>query len=238
MQRLEISHPPVLGARFHDTIKSRSSKSRPGGYQSKRPVRIRAGPQIHAAASIARKRHLHAGIRLSRHLRLGIKPRINHFPGGAESPKPSRIGKPPRTRLAQLHDFAGHPFRYFQRRYRKIQLVHPPTDEFHQEPEHKLPREIHLAPHFQLVERRVLVKMADSRVHPLWVERRPPQVLKAGDQSGVRRLANLQFLFFRDSLVDPGTDHSRFSKHAIEPRSFALANPSSGKPDQPLDAHL
>ena len=238
MQRLEISHPPVLGARFHHAVKSRSPERCSRRYQSKRPVRVPTRPQIHVAAPKTRKSHLHARIRFSRHLRLGIQPCINHFSGRAESAKPTGIRKPPGSHFAQLHDFAGHPFCYFQRRYRKIQLVHPPADEFHQEPEHKLPREIHLAPHFQLVERRVLVKVPDSRVHPLWVERRPPQALKAGDQSGVRRLANLQFLFFRDSLVDPGTDHSWFSEHAIEPRSLALTNSSARQPHQPFDGHL
>ena len=74
--------------------------------------------------------------------------------------------------------------------------------------------------------------------HPLGIERRPAQALKARDQPRIRRLADFQLLFFGDPLVNTRPNHTWFPEHTIEPGSLTLANPFPGQPHQPFDDHL
>ena len=84
----------------------------------------------------------------------------------------------------------------------------------------------------------MLIKMPDSWVDTVRIERRAAKCAEIRNQTRVRRVAELQVLLLRDTLVHAGADESRPTEVAMKPWRVAPAHASARHADHQLNKKL
>ena len=106
--------------------------------------------------------------------------------------------------IHQLHNFAAHPLGDIERGKRKVQLIHVGAQKLHQQPQKEPAKQINLAPHFQVISRRMLVKVPNPRMHHVRVEAGSAEGFKISNQARSCGSTQLQVLDVGNSLIDAG----------------------------------
>jgi hypothetical protein len=205
-ERADIASAQVTVARRSEAVKTGAAPSRPRGLEPEGAIGVGDGPEVNIGAAIARKGDLYARIWFAGNFHRGVQPGIDHRAGRFEPAKPAGVDEAVRLGLDQLNNHTAHSFGYFQRRDRKIQLVHAAADEFHEKPQEKPPAQRYFRPNFEMVLRGMLVKMPDRGMNPVGIKAGATQRVEIGDEAGVARSYDLEMFVAGNALVNARSD--------------------------------